>query len=275
MSPQPSTATKVEQVCRYIESTDTLPSLKELAAQVGLNPWQLHRQFVRETGLTPRAYAAGLRARRLRAGLETDGSVTDAIYQSGFNSSSRYYEAAEKLLGMPTRDYRAGAPNTSIRFAIGQCSLGAILVAESPKGICAILLGDDPDELARTIQDRFPKAELIGGDPEFERRIATVVGFVDAPSLGLQLPLDIRGTVFQERVWQALLTIPPGSTVSYAELAECIGAPTATRAVARACGANLLAVAIPCHRVVRRDGALGGYRWGVDRKQRLLDAERA
>src|SRR5690606_8200626 len=184
--------TIAERVCRYIEAADTLPSLKELAAQVGLSPWQLHRQFVRATGLTPRAYAAGVRARRVRAQLEGEGSVTDAIYQSGFNSSSRYYEAAGKLLGMPTQQYRAGAPNTSIRFAIGDCSLGAILVAESPKGICAILLGDDPDELARAFQDRFPKAELIGDDPEFQDRIAKVVGFVDAPGVRLQLRSEAR-----------------------------------------------------------------------------------
>jgi len=169
--------------------------------------------------------------------------------------------------------YRAGGAQTEIRFAIGQCSLGAILVARSERGVCAILLGDDPDALARDLQDRFPQAQLIGGDAGFEQWMAQVVGFVDAPGLGLNLPLDLRGTAFQQRVWQALRAIPPGHTASYTEIAKRIGAPTSARAVAQACGANALAVAIPCHRVVRSDGGLSGYRWGVERKRALLDRE--
>lgn len=264
----------VAQACRDMEAADSPPSLKELANAAGLSPWQFHRLFLAETGLTPRAYAAGLRARRLRDTLaSSDQSVTEAIYDAGFNASSRFYEASDRVLGMRARDYRAGGKGTRIRFAVGQCSLGAILVAESPRGICAILLGDDPDELVRDIQNRFPKAELTGNDEEFQRRMAQVVGFVESPALGLELPLDIRGTAFQERVWQALLAIPPGSTVSYTELAQRIGSPTAARAVARACGANHLAVAIPCHRVVRHDGDLAGYRWGVERKRKLLEKE--
>jgi len=174
---------------------------------------------------------------------------------------------------MTPSSYRAGGTDQDIRFAIGECSLGAILVAQSERGVCAILFGDDPDALARDLQDRFPKANLIGGDHAFEQLVATVVGFVEAPAIGLDLPLDVRGTAFQQRVWQALRDIPAGATVSYSEIARRIGSPSAVRAVAGACAANLLAVAIPCHRVVRNDGGLSGYRWGVERKRALLARE--
>ncbi|SFR96018.1 DNA-O6-methylguanine--protein-cysteine S-methyltransferase /Transcriptional regulator Ada [Dyella sp. OK004] len=267
-------AALVAQACRLIEAADTPPSLDELAAQAGMSTFHFHRVFKAETGLTPKAYASAYRARRLREELG-DGatSVTDAIYGAGFNSNSRFYEASNQLLGMRPRDYRDGGVGASIRFAVGQCSLGAILVAQSQRGICAILLGDDPDALVRDLQDQFPKAQLIGGDAGFEQLVAQVVGFIEAPSLGLNLPLDVRGTAFQERVWQALREIPPGTTVSYAQIAERIGAPKAMRAVAQACGANHIAVAIPCHRVVRRDGDISGYRWGVERKRELLQRE--
>jgi len=264
----------VARACRIIESSDTSPSLDELAARAGLSPFHFHRVFKSETGLTPKAYASAYRARRLReelAGAST--TVTDAIYGAGFNSNSRFYEAADSLLGMRARDYRDGGANLPIRFAVGQCSLGAILVAHSHRGICAILLGDDPDALVRDLQDQFPKAQLLGGDAAFEQLVAQVVGFIEAPSVGLNLPLDVRGTAFQERVWKALREIPPGSTVSYTQLAERIGAPRSVRAVAQACGANRIAVAIPCHRVVRRDGDISGYRWGVERKRELLQRE--
>lgn len=262
------------QACRQIEISEASPALDQLAAQAGMSPYHFHRIFKAETGLTPKAYAAAHRARKLRAELQTPNtSVTEAIYGAGFNSSSGFYETSEQLLGMPAREYRAGGVGAIIRFAVGQCSLGAILVAQSQRGICAILLGDDPDQLVRELQDLFPKAALIGGDSNFEQLVAQVVGFVEAPSLGLKLPLDVRGTVFQERVWQTLREIPPGVTLSYKDIAERIGAPKAVRAVAQACGANRLAVAIPCHRVVRRDGDISGYRWGVDRKRELLQRE--
>lgn len=173
---------------------------------------------------------------------------------------------------IPT-NYRAGGAHTDIRFAIGECSLGSILVAQSDRGICAILLGDDPNALVRDLQDKFPRANLIGGDEGFEQLMARVVGFVEAPALGLDLPLDVRGTAFQQRVWQALREIPVGSTASYTDIAKRIGSPNAVRAVVQACAANALAVAIPCHRVVRHDGALSGYRWGVERKRVLLERE--
>ncbi len=266
----------VTRACRLIEACDPAPSLDQLSAELAISPFHLHRLFKAETGLTPKAYATAFRARRLRAHL-VDGqrSVTEAIYDAGYNSNSRFYESAEQRLGMRPRQYRAGGAGATIHFALGQCSLGAILVAQSEKGICAILLGDDPEALLRELQDQFPKARLIGGDSAYEQLVAEVVGFVEAPSLGLTLPLDVQGTAFQERVWQALREVPAGSRVSYTEIAERIGAPKAVRAVAMACAANHIAVAIPCHRVVRRDGDLSGYRWGVARKAQLLKRETA
>ncbi|MFN3436089.1 MAG: bifunctional DNA-binding transcriptional regulator/O6-methylguanine-DNA methyltransferase Ada [Acidovorax sp.] len=267
----------VTEACRIIEgaAADGVPTLDALAAQVGLSASHLHRVFKQATGLTPKAYAAAQRAHRLRSALGNapTASVTDAIYSAGYQSSSRFYEQSTQVLGMTPSRYRAGGAAQDIRFAIGQCSLGAILVAQSDRGICAILLGDDADTLVRDLQDRFAQANLIGGDAAFETSVAQVVAFVEAPGLGLNLPLDVRGTAFQQRVWQALQAIPAGQTVSYAEVARRMGAPTAVRAVAQACAANALAVAIPCHRVVKSDGALSGYRWGVERKRALLMRE--
>jgi len=200
-------------------------------------------------------------------------SVTEAIYDSGFSSSGRFYEKSADMLGMTPTQYRTGGTDEEIRFAVGQSSLGAILVASSEKGVVAILIGDDPEALVRDLQDRFAKAHLIGGDAEYESFVARVVGFVEAPALGLDLPLDVRGTAFQQRVWQALREIPVGQTVSYSDVARKIGAPKSMRAVAGACANNNIAVAIPCHRVVRNDGDLSGYRWGVARKRALLDRE--
>ncbi|MBA9847035.1 MAG: bifunctional DNA-binding transcriptional regulator/O6-methylguanine-DNA methyltransferase Ada [Ralstonia sp.] len=266
-------AALVAQACRRIEAADTPPTLDALAQNAGLSPYHFHRLFKSVTGLTPKAYADAHRARKLRAQLERGSSVTEAIYDAGFNASSRFYEASDNVLGMTASRYRAGGAQTTIRFAVGECSLGSILVAQSDRGICAILMGDDPDALVRDLQDTFPKAELIGGDVGFEDLVAKVVGFVEAPSIGLDLPLDVRGTAFQERVWQALREVPPGSTISYTEIATRIGAPQAVRAVAQACAANHIAVAIPCHRVIRRDGNASGYRWGVERKLALLERE--
>ncbi|CAJ0899724.1 Bifunctional transcriptional activator/DNA repair enzyme Ada [Ralstonia sp. LMG 32965] len=266
-------AALVAQACRRIEAADTPPTLDALAQDAGLSPYHFHRLFKSVTGLTPKAYADAHRARKLRAQLGRGSSVTEAIYDAGFNASSRFYEASDNVLGMTASRYRAGGVQTTIRFAVGECSLGSILVAQSDRGICAILMGDDPDALARDLQDTFPRAELIGGDAGFEDLVAKVVGFVEAPSIGLDLPLDVRGTAFQERVWQALREVPPGSTTSYTEIAARIGAPQAVRAVAQACAANHIAVAIPCHRVIRRDGNTSGYRWGVERKLALLERE--
>ncbi|MDE1145376.1 MAG: bifunctional DNA-binding transcriptional regulator/O6-methylguanine-DNA methyltransferase Ada [Azospirillaceae bacterium] len=269
-------ARMVADICRVIETAEEVPGLDALAAQAGLSPYHFHRVFKAVTGLTPKVYASAHRGRRVREELVRPGAtVTTALYDAGFNASSRFYELADNLLGMAPGDYRAGGTNADICFAVAQCSLGAILVARSGRGVCAILIGDDPDTLVRDLQDRFPKAILTGDDPDFDRVVAQVVGSVEAPNLGLDLPLDVRGTAFQQRVWQALRDIPAGETASYAEVARRIGAPKAVRAVAQACAANNLAIAIPCHRVVRTDGALSGYRWGVERKRILLAREKA
>jgi len=266
-------ASVVENACRTIENADVAPELDALAAQAGMSRFHFHRVFKAATGLTPMAYAKARRADRVRGELARSATVTGAIYDAGFNSNGGFYAASPGLLGMTPRQFRAGAPGQSIRFAVGQCSLGAILVAATDRGVCAILLGDDADALVRDLEDRFPKARLVGGDAAFEDWVAKIVGFVEAPALGLDLPLDVRGTAFQQRVWQALRDIPFGQTASYAEIANRIGAPKAVRAVAQACAANPLAVAIPCHRVVRQDGGLSGYRWGIERKRALLDRE--
>lgn len=266
-------AARVTAACRIIETAETVPGLKTLAGQVGISPYHFHRIFKQITGLTPHAYAAAHRERRVREEIVARDTVTEAIFDAGYNSNSRFYEQSNEVLGMTPSDYRAGGANNTIRFAIGECSLGSILVAMSERGLCAILLGDDPAALARDLEDRFPRANLIGGDADFERLVSTVVGFIEAPGLGLDLPLDVRGTAFQQRVWQALREIPAGQTASYTDIASRIGAPKAVRAVAQACAANALAVAIPCHRVVRTDGSLSGYRWGVERKRTLLDRE--
>ena len=265
----------VKRACERIEAAEEAPKLADLAASVGLSPYHFHRVFKTITGVTPKAYAAEMRARRAADKLRTAGTVTEAIYDAGFNSSSRFYENTDARLGMTPGAVRRGGAGAVIRFAVGEASLGAVLVAATNKGVCAILLGDDPQALVRDLQDRFPNADFKGGDAEFERTVAEVVGLVEAPGQRLDLPLDIRGTAFQQRVWAALSAIPSGKTATYAEIARAIGQPKAVRAVAQACGANPLAIAIPCHRVVRSDGDLSGYRWGVERKRKLIDREAA
>jgi AraC family transcriptional regulator of adaptative response/methylated-DNA-[protein]-cysteine methyltransferase len=266
-------AAKVAQVCRYIENATEEIGLAELARSINMSPYHFHRVFRAVTGVTPKQYATAHRTKTVRQKLKSSKTVTEAIYDAGYNSSSRFYGSSDQILGMKPGSFKAGGKNEDIRFAVGQTTLGSILVGQSERGICAILLGDDPGALVRDLEDRFPRANLLGGDSTFKSLMATIVGLVETPSLGLDLPLDIRGTVFQQRVWQALREIPSGTRVSYAEIAERMGMPRAVRAVAQACAANALAVAIPCHRVVRTDGSLSGYRWGIDRKQALLKEE--
>ncbi|WP_375408389.1 bifunctional DNA-binding transcriptional regulator/O6-methylguanine-DNA methyltransferase Ada [uncultured Methylobacterium sp.] len=266
-------AEAVTRACRQIEAAETMPDLAGLARVAGMSPFHFHRVFSHVAGITPAAYGEACRARRLAALLPAAGSVTEALYEAGFGAPSRFYDRAKDRLGMTPSRYRTGGLGARIRFAVGACSLGAILVAATETGICAILLGDDPDALLRDLQDRFPKAEIVGGDPDFEALVAQVVGLVEAPARPVALPLDIGGTAFQQRVWEALRRIPPGTTATYAQIAGAIGQPGAVRAVGLACGANALAVAIPCHRVVRSDGSLSGYRWGIARKRDLLDRE--
>ena len=269
----------IAAACRRIEACvkagAPAPTLHDLAQPSGLSPFHFHRLFKAATGQTPAAWARARRAAALRQVLPRSPRVTDAVYDAGFGAPSRFYAQAGAALGMQPADYRAGGRGQTTRFAVGQCSLGAILVAESARGLCAIALGDDPQALVRQLQDQFCNAQLVGGDSAFEQHVAQVIGFVEQPAIGLELPLDVRGSAFQQRVWQALRAVPAGQTASYAEIARRIGQPSATRAVAQACAANPLAVAIPCHRVVRSDGALSGYRWGVERKAALLAREQA
>jgi AraC family transcriptional regulator, regulatory protein of adaptative response / methylated-DNA-[protein]-cysteine methyltransferase len=268
-------AALIVKACRIIEDSEEEPSLKALADAIDRSPSHFHRLFKAATGLTPKEYAAANRAKKIRQGLVAGNSVTEVIYDAGFNSSGRFYENATDMLGMTPSQYRAGGRNEEIKFAVGQTSLGAILVASSTKGVASILLGDDPDELVRSLQDRFPNAHLIGANRDYEALVARVVGFVEAPDIGLDLPLDVRGTAFQHRVWRALQEIPIGETVSYTAIARRIGSPKAARAVADACAANTVAIAIPCHRVLRHDGSLSGYAWGVERRRLLLEREAA
>ena len=266
-------AAKVALACRLIEEAEELPKLDGLAHAVGLSAYHFHRVFKAIAGVTPKAYTAAQRQKRVRESLTRAESITGAIYEAGYNSSGQFYANAAGLLGMTPADFRSGGANADMRFAVGECSLGSILVAATAKGIAAILLGDDPGALVRDLEDRFPKANLIGDDAAFEDAMAKVIGLIEAPGTGLDLPLDMRGTAFQHRVWQALRQIPAGTTVTYSELAGRIGMPKAVRAVAAACAANKIAVAIPCHRVLRSDGSLSGYRWGVERKRKLLERE--
>lgn len=267
-------AAKVAAACRLIESAEDAPKLADLARVTGFSAFHFHRVFKGVTGVTPKAYGMAHRGKRVRESLTRAASVTDAIYEAGFNSSARFYANSTDVLGMTPSEFRTGGATAEMKFAVGACSLGSILVAASDKGITSIMLGDDPEALVHDLEDRFPRARLVGGDAAFEDVVAKVVGLVEAPDAGFDLPLDIRGTAFQHRVWQALREIPAGTTATYSEIAERIGMPKAVRAVAGACAANKIAVAIPCHRVVRNDGSLSGYRWGVARKRALIDRER-
>jgi AraC family transcriptional regulator of adaptative response/methylated-DNA-[protein]-cysteine methyltransferase len=264
---------RVTELCRLIENSSGTPTLAELARHAGLSVFHTQRLFKAVTGVTPRAYASAQRARRVRNALEERGSVTDAIYAAGYASAGHFYGETATRLGMTPSQYRSGGAQLAMRVATRSCSLGCVLVAATERGVCAILLGDDPQELARDLEQRFPRAGRVVADAAFAAWVGRVVELIEEPRRGAQLPLDIRGTAFQQRVWQALAQIPAGETRSYTELARAIGVPSAARAVARACAANPVAVATPCHRVLRGDGGMGGYRWGIERKRALLARE--
>lgn len=266
-------ARMVADACRRIDSAEEEPSLAALAAAAGLSHGHFQRVFKAAVGLSPRGYAAARRAERARAALEEGRSVTEAIQAAGYGSTSRFYESAGGDLGMTPSRYGKGGSGERLRYAVAPCSLGLVLAASSERGLAVIQLGDAADALVEELRGRFPEATLEPAGEEFAAVLAQVTAFVDAPRQGLDLPLDIRGTAFQQRVWEALRRVPAGRTTSYAELARAMGEPSAARAVAGACAANPLAVAVPCHRVVRGDGGLSGYRWGVERKRRLLDME--
>ena len=266
-------AAAVENACRTIESAEILPSLEELAAAVGMSRYYFHRVFKATTGVTPKVYGLAHRTQKVRDALPQTATVTEAIYGAGFQSSGRFYAKSSEVLGMTPSQFRSGGNGAAMRFAVGECSLGSVLVAATDKGVAAIWFGDDPNALVRDLQDRFPKTHLVGGDREFEQVVAKVISYVEEPALGLGLPLDVRGTAFQQRVWRALREVPAGGTATYLGIADRIGAPKAARAVASACASNVIAVAIPCHRVVRNDGTLSGYRWGMERKRMLLERD--
>lgn len=274
-SPQASRDAVIARACRIIEEREQTPPLAVLAHELGMSAAHFHRQFKAATGLTPRAYAAAHREGKLRAGLPQSASVTEAVYDAGYNAASRFYATSAAILGMTPRRYKAGAPGADIVYATGRCSLGYVLAAQSEKGICAILLGDDPQAMEKELKERFPKANLIPAGKTFAGSLSKVVALIDDPARGLDLPLDVRGTAFQKRVWAALSKIPAGETTTYAALAKRIGAPKAVRAVGSACGANPLGVVVPCHRALRSDGGLGGYYWGLPRKKTLLAKEAA
>jgi len=264
----------VLKACERIDEDELLPSLKELAQGAGLSPFHFQRLFKKTIGVTPKQYAMERRASRLREHLRKGSSITGAMYEAGFASSSRFYEKATATLGMKPSAYKNGAQDVQIRFAVVPCFLGFVLVAATPQGICAIDFGDTAKALEENLRRRFPKAVFQETDPVFTAMVPKVLALLEEPHRGRpDLPLDVQGTAFQRRVWMALQAIPPGDTVSYSDIAFRLGKPKAARAIARACAANPLAVAIPCHRVVRRNGHLGGYRWGLERKRALLERE--
>ena len=273
-SPADTRAARIAAACRRIDAAETRVPLATLAREAGISRFHFHRLFREAIGITPAAYAATRRRARLQAVLPASSTVTDALYDAGYAASSRFYADAPATLGMPPATYRAGAPGQTIRYACAPCALGTVIVAATGQGLCAILLGDAPEPLVADLHRRFARATIQPADAGFAHTLAAVVALIDRPAAGLALPLDVAGTVFQHRVWSALQAIPPGQTTTYTALAATIGAPTATRAVAAACAANPLAVAIPCHRVLRADASLAGYRWGMARKQSLLEAER-
>lgn len=264
---------KIQHVCAILNEAATMPSLTELAAEAGCSVYHFHRMFKNATGLTPRAYAEAGRMRRMQEQLAQSADVTSAIYDAGFSSSGRFYENSDRALGMTPTQFRAGGKNVEIVFAVAGSNFGNVLVAMTQRGVCAILLGDEQEVLLQDLRRRFPKAALRAGDEAFMRCVEEVIKFVETPSTRLQLPLDIQGTAFQQRVWLELTKIPAGTTASYSEIARSLGLPDGARAVANACAANSIAVAIPCHRVVRSGGDLAGYRWGVERKKELLRRE--
>lgn len=263
----------IVQACRHIEQAETAPTLEQLAASANLSPWYFHRLFKEVVGVTPKQYATRQQTQRFHASLNSESTVTEAIYNAGFGSSSRAYDKSRDRLAMTPSDYRKAAEGLTIRYAIASCFLGWVIVAVTDRGICAIEFGDNPESLPALVQARFSKAHLREGGAELSSLIESVISFIEVPGSAIELPLDIQGTAFQERVWNALRSVPPGSKVSYTDIACQIGSPKAVRAVAQACAANKLAVIVPCHRVVRSDGQLSGYRWGVERKRLLLQHE--
>ncbi len=267
------TEQKIIHACRIIEESETSIKLDELAAKVNLSPYHFHRLFKKIVGVTPKQYAARHQSRRFQENLKTSPSVTDAIYSAGYGSSGSAYDKKRDQLAMKPKVYRKGADGVTITYGLAQCFLGWVIVAATDRGICAIEFGDDSDTLPGLVQARFPNAQLNKADIGFKTLIKEVVDFIESPEDTFQVPLDIQGTAFQQQVWKVLRQIKPGETMSYTDVAERMGKPNAVRAVASACASNKLAVVIPCHRVISKTGKTGGYRWGTERKESLLESE--
>jgi AraC family transcriptional regulator, regulatory protein of adaptative response / methylated-DNA-[protein]-cysteine methyltransferase len=275
ISPQQQQSEIIAKVCQQIAESDKPLSLAAMAQIAGLSSHHFHRVFKEIVGVTPKQYVSTQRANRVRQQLQENNTVTQAIYEAGFETSSSFYDKSTTLLGMTPTEYQQGAKGLEIQFAVKPIWLGWVVVAMTARGICAIGLGDTAEVVTAQLQQQFPHAQIRESDPEFDDWIDRTIAFIETPQLGLDLPLDIQGTAFQQRVWQALQQIPPGTTASYSEIAQQIGNPQAVRAVARACATNQIAVAIPCHRVVGSDGSLKGYRWGGNRKRNLIEREAA
>ena len=260
--------------CRIIQDAQTPPTLNEIAEAVGLSPHYFHRLFKRTVGVTPKAYATTLRANRLQDGLLKNGTVTSAIYDAGYNNASRCYEESDQQLGMTPSAFKSNGIEQTIRYGTAKCDLGWVVVAATEIGICMIEFGSTKELVQSLVEDRFKNAVSKTNDSEFDNLLSQVVQLVDDPGYGVELPLDVRGTAFQRKVWEILQTIPAGETTTYSDIAQQLGKPKAARAVARAVATNPAAVLIPCHRVIGKDGNLRGYRWGTDRKRQLLEREK-
>ena len=266
-------ASLITAACRRIDSSPLQPSLAELAAEANMSPGHFHRLFKKLTGITPKEYASMKQSDRFLEALDDGSSVTNAVYQAGYSGPGRAYDQVKTRLSMKPSDYGKGAPGITIRYALAECFLGWTLVAATDRGICAVMFGDNPSVLPGLIRERFPEADLLESSEDENKTIKKAIAEIDSPSDNFNLPLDIIGTAFQKRVWKALLEVPPGETAGYGDIAERIGRPKAVRAVAGACAANKIALFIPCHRIIRRDGGLGGYRWGLERKRIILERE--
>lgn len=264
----------VQRVCRWIEShlEDTL-TLQAMSKEIGMSSFHLQRTFKRFMGITPRQYADAFRLRHFKTTLKNGQSVTSALYESGYGSNSRLYERASSQLGMTPATYKKGGKGIQISYSIGHSSLGRVLIGATTRGICSIRFGDSAERLKSELQKEYPEAKITKGSRELREWTTLILKYLKGWQKELNLPLDIRATTFQWRVWKALQSIPYGSTLSYSKVAKSIGRPSAVRAVARACATNPVALVIPCHRVVREDGNLGGYRWGLHRKEALLKQE--
>ena len=265
---------RIVAACRAIETAQTPPSLAELAGGAELSPAYFQRLFKEQVGVSPKVYAQAVRDERVRRALTSGASVTQAVFDAGYGSASRFHERSAAALGMTATRYKAGGAGLKIRYALAQSHLGPLLAGFTDLGVCAILFGDTPDELIHDLRQRFHAAHISPGGSDLDGRVARLVAFIESPTCEPSLPLDIQGTAFQQRVWKALQNIPPGQTRTYTDVAQAIGQPNAARAVAKACADNPLAVAVPCHRVLRKDGSLAGYRWGLERKAALLERER-